>query len=121
MQEGRSCTKLPLTGPCRSGNGKKGQPDRSCQVRSGTYLGQRAARIPKLIIVSAEKGREDNHCESFYEMNSYTPAGVITKRLRIYRYSQALDLDVVYTFTAEGKVATVKYPNGGPIYQNQYD
>jgi YD repeat-containing protein len=47
------------------------------------------------------------------------------KRLRMFRYSVGLDLDVVYTYDTEGRVATVtypgRYPGGETLQQQQYD
>jgi len=61
-------------------------------------------------------------CEAVQEMYSYTPAGAISKkRLRVVRGGTGLDLDAVYTYDTEGRVASVSYPNGGSTLQNQYD
>jgi len=61
-------------------------------------------------------------CEAVQEMYSYTPAGAMTKkRVRLIRGGVGLDLDVVYTYDTEGRVASVAYPNGGATLQQQYD
>ena len=64
-------------------------------------------------------------CEAVTETYSYTPAGAVTKkRVRWTRGGQGLDLDVVYAYDTEGRVASVTYPGpypGGKTLQNQYD
>ncbi len=56
------------------------------------------------------------------EMYSYTPAGHLAgKKIRLVRGSSSVDLAMQQTFDTEGRVASLVYPQAGPVLTYSYD
>ncbi len=56
------------------------------------------------------------------ELYSYNVAGaVLTKRVRITRWSSVVTKDIVYTFDGEGKMASMQYPDETKPFVMGYD